>query len=163
MVAAAHRPEALIPVSRAYEFRSVWDVAEPPDRLWTTLQELLEQDDPMPWWDAVTVTDHRDDAIDLVARSAFGYRLRFTVHDLDLQPPRTMRFSSRGDLEGSALLTFAPAAAERTRLTIDWHVDVTRPWMVRSERVLRPAFEAAHGLVMRSGERRLNRWLARRG
>lgn len=149
-------------MGRAYEFRSVWDVAEPPDRLWRTLEELLETDDPMPWWDAVTVTAHRGEEIDLVARSAFGYRLRFTVHDLDLRPLETMAFRSRGDLEGHAQLEFTAAAAGRTRLTIDWHVDATPAWMVRGERVLRPVFVLAHDLVMRSGERRLNRWLARR-
>ena len=150
-------------MSRAYEFRSVWDVAQPPDELWATLRDLLEHDDPMPWWDAVSVTDHRGEEMDLVARSAFGYRLRFTVHELDLRPPWTMSFRSRGDLEGSALLSFAAGRTGRTRLTIDWHVDATRPWMVRSERVLRPVFVGAHGLIMRSGERRLNRWLERRG
>lgn len=149
--------------ARAYEFRSVWDIAEPPDRLWRTLEQFLEQDDPLPWWDAVSVTAHRGEEIDLVARSAFGYRLRFTVHDLDLQPTTRMRFHARGDLEGSADLDFAPGSPGRTLLTIDWHVDTTAPWMRRSERVLRPVFVLAHGLVMRSGERRLNRWLLQRG
>lgn len=148
---------------RAYEFRSVWDVAEPPDRLWRTLEQFLEQDDPLPWWNAVTVTAHRGEEIDLVARSAFGYRLRFTVYDLDLQPTTTMRFRSRGDLEGSAELDFAAGRPGRTDLTIDWHVDATAPWMRRSERLLRPLFETAHHLVMWSGERRLNRWLRQRG
>lgn len=149
-------------MTRAYEFRSDWDVAVPPAQLWRTLEQLLETDDPMPWWNAVTVTAHRGEEIDLVARSAFGYRLRFTVHELDLRPLETMAFRSRGDLEGHALLVFAPASAGRTRLTIDWHVDATPAWMVRGQRVLRPLFVLAHDLVMRSGERRLNRWLARR-
>lgn len=149
-------------MSHAYEFRSVWDVAQPPAQLWDTVQHLLERDDPLPWWSAVTVTGRRGEEIDLVARSAFGYRLRFTVHDLDLRHPDTMRFRSRGDLDGAALLTFAPGRVGRTRLTIDWHVDPTRRWMVRSQRALRPLFVVAHDLVMRSGERRFNRWLARR-
>lgn len=148
---------------RAYEFRSVWDVAEPPELLWHTLEQFLEQDDPLPWWDAVRVTAHRGEEIDLVAQSLFGYRLRFTVYDLDLEPTRSMRFRSRGDLEGAAELSFAPGHPGRTELTIDWHVDATATWMRRSEKVLRPAFVLAHDLIMRSGERRLNRWLLQRG
>ena len=150
-------------MGRAYEFRSVWDVAQPPDELWQTLHQLLETDDPLPWWDAVRVTEHRGEQIDLVARSAFGYRLRFTVDDLDLRPPHTMAFRSRGDLDGEALLVFRPGKPGRTRLEIDWHVDAPPRWMVRSAPVLRPVFVVAHDLVMRSGERRLNRWLAGRG
>ncbi|MTB87120.1 hypothetical protein H9L21_07860 [Aeromicrobium senzhongii] len=148
---------------RSYEFRSVWDVAEPPERLWHTLEQFLEQDDPLPWWDAVRVTAHHGEEIDLVARSVFGYRLRFTVYDLELEPTSAMRFRSRGDLEGSAALSFEPGRPGRTDLTIDWRVDATAPWMRRSERVLRPVFVLAHDLVMRSGERRLNRWLQQRG
>ncbi|MBC9225071.1 hypothetical protein GL325_01910 [Aeromicrobium sp. 636] len=148
---------------RSYEFRSVWDVAEPPERLWHTLEQFLEQDDPLPWWDAVRVTAHHGEEIDLVARSVFGYRLRFTVYDLELEPTSAMRFRSRGDLEGSAALSFEPGRPDRTDLTIDWRVDATAPWMRRSERVLRPVFVLAHDLVMRSGERRLNRWLQQRG
>ncbi|MCD9152858.1 hypothetical protein [Aeromicrobium duanguangcaii] len=149
--------------ARSYEFRSVWDVAEPPDLLWHTLEQFLEQDDPLPWWDAVRVTAHRGEEIDLVARSVFGYRLRFTVYDLELEPTSAMRFRSRGDLEGSAALSFEPGRPGRTDLTIDWHVDATAPWMRRSERVLRPVFVLAHDQVMKSGERRLNRWLQQRG
>lgn len=150
-------------MTRAYEFRSQWDVVVPPDLLWRTLEELLETDDPMPWWNAVTVTAHRGEEIDLVARSAFGYRLRFTLYDLDLRPMESMAFRARGDLEGQALLGFEPGESRRTRLKIDWHVDATPTWMVRAERVLRPVFVLAHDLVMRSGERRLNRWLVQRG
>lgn len=150
-------------VDLMYRFRSVWDVAEPPDRLWGTLEQLLTEPDPLPWWDAVRVVANRGEEIDLVARSAFGYRLRFTVYDLDLEPREHMRFRSRGDLTGSALLAFAPGEADRTRLTIDWHVDATVRWMQRSERLLRPVFVLAHGMIMRSGRRRLNRWLSQRG
>lgn len=146
-----------------YRFRSVWDVAEPPDRLWDTLEQLLSEPDPLPWWDAVRVSANRGEEIDLVARSAFGYRLRFTVFDLRLDPHERMRFRSRGDLTGSADLSFAPGGHGRTRLTIDWHVDATPAWMKRTERVLRPVFIWAHLLIMWSGRRRLNRWLARRG
>ncbi len=146
-----------------YRFRSVWDVIEPPERLWDTLEQLLAEPDPLPWWDAVQVTENRGEELDLVARSAFGYRLRFTVYDLDLQTGERMRFRSRGDLTGSADLAFAPGTAGRTCLTIDWHVEATVAWMRRTERFLRPVFVLAHGLIMWSGRRRLNRWLSQRG
>lgn len=146
-----------------YRFRSRWDVIVPPTELWDTFEGLLEQSDPLPWWGAVTATDNRDDEIDLVTRSHFGYRLSFTVHDLERHPKRTMRFASRGDLSGTAELDFGPGRPGRTLLTIDWHVEATPAWMRRTEPLLRPVFVLAHDLVMNSGERQLNRWLAQRG
>jgi len=149
-------------MARPYHFRTPWLVDQPRERLWRTLEVLLEQDDPMPWWGAVTVTARRGEEIDLEARSVFGYRLRFTVYDLRLEPARSMRFRSRGDLAGTACLTFADAEPGRTLLTIDWDVEATPRWMRRLDPALRPVFVLAHAVIMRTGRRRLNRWLASR-
>ncbi len=150
-------------MARSYHFRTTWLVDQAPEPLWDTLEDLLEQSDPMPWWHAVTVTGHRGDEFDLEARSAFGYRLRFTVHDLELDRPRSMRLRSRGDLEGNAVLDFSPGPDDLTRLDITWQVAATPRWMQRTDVILRPVFVLAHGLIMKTGERRLNRWLAARG
>lgn len=163
-------------MTRPYVFRTRWLVDEPPEPLWDTLEELLAQPDPMPWWGAVRVVGRgvdpgaagpgQGDVVHLEARSAFGYRLRFAVHDLELERPTAMRLNASGDLVGHAALAFAPVgpagSPRRTRLTIDWRVVATPAWMRRGHLLLRPVVVLGHGLIMRRGERRLNAWLATR-
>lgn len=142
-----------------YRFRSVWRLPRSREDLWDEIESLLRSQNPVPWWGAVTAVASRPDGYDLVARSCVGYRLRFTLHDLDLDRPTAMTFRSRGDLVGQAALAFADDGADRTRVTIDWRVDVTVDWMRRTEWMLRPVFVLAHTVIMASGERRLRRWL----
>lgn len=165
-MAASHRTHGRlspVPAARPYHFRNRWSVEQEREDLWDALEELLASDDPMPWWRSVRVVDHRGDELDLVASSVLGYRLAFTVHDLQLVRPTSIRLRSRGDLEGHAVLTFTPAGNAATHVDIEWNVAATRRWMQRLDPVLRPAFVLAHGVIMRTGQRRLNRWLAVRG
>ncbi|MFD1858540.1 hypothetical protein EHW97_09340 [Aeromicrobium camelliae] len=94
-----------------------------------------------------------------MAESGLGYRLRFSIDQLELNRPDTMTFRAAGDLVGRAVLRFVPFGRHRTLLLIEWDVDVTRPWMRRTDPVLRPVFGAAHAMVMSQGERRFRRWL----
>src|SRR5690606_31046513 len=64
-----------------------------------------------------------------------------------LHPARPRPRPSDGDdvplargLVGQAALAFADDGADRTRVTIDWRVDVTVDWMRRTEWMLRPVF-----------------------
>lgn len=146
-----------------YDFASTWLIECSRTQLWATLEEFLATDDPMPWWSAVRVQAHHGESIDLVTDSGFGYKLAFTVYDLCLARPDSMRFRATGDLVGTAHLDFYDRGLDRSQLDIGWHVEVTRRWMRISEPVLRPFFIVAHSLMMRRGERRLNIWLSGRG
>ncbi|WP_121794559.1 hypothetical protein [Aeromicrobium phragmitis] len=146
-----------------YEFRSRWELPVDRAHLWNVVETSLAADDPLPWWNLVQVVGRDDGALHLMARSGLGYRLRFTIDDLRLRRPGQMTFTSTGDLVGRAVLRFVPVGRRRTVLLIDWHVEVTRPWMRRTDVVLRPVFSAAHAVVMRRGERRLRRWLGESG
>lgn len=148
--------------ARRYHFRTRWRVEQGCEDLWDTLEQLLASDDPMPWWRSVRVVGHHGDELDLVANSVLGYRLAFTVYDLDLVRPTSIRLRSRGDLDGHAFLTFTPEGGATTRVDVEWNVAATRRWMQRLDPVLRPAFVLAHGVIMWTGQRRLNRWLAAR-
>ena len=149
---------------RPYTFVTTWRLDAPREAVWDEIEAGLAADDPVPWWGAVTATavGEVSGGYDLRARSAFGYRLDFRARDLVVERPDALRFRSVGDLEGTGDLWFADTPGGGTTLTITWDVVATRPWMVRAEPVLRPVFVVAHGLVMASGERRLNRWLNRR-
>lgn len=142
-----------------YAFRSRWDLPVERRRLWEVVQEALGAEDPIPWWGRVRVVGRDDGELHLVAESGLGYRLRFTIDQLELNRPDTMTFRATGDLVGRAVLRFVPVGRHRTLLLINWDVEVTRPWMRRTDAVLRPVFTAAHHVVMRQGERRLRRWL----
>src|SRR5690606_37481232 len=94
-----------------------------------------------------------------VAHSGLGYQLRFAVNELKLDRPSTMRFDVDGDVAGTGVLSFVPTGPRETTVVIDWNVRLTRRWMQRCDPVLRPVFVTAHRVVMRRGERRLQRWL----
>lgn len=147
------------PRARPYSFVSVWRAPVPRELLWRRMEEMIDRDDPVLWWGSVRVVARRADALDLEAVSALGYRLRFTVDELSLQPMDVMTLRSRGDLDGSARFTFLADGPENSRLRIEWNVIATRAWMRWTDPVLRPAFLAAHWLIMRHGERRLKDWL----
>lgn len=141
-----------------YRLRSVWKLDESPERLWTIALSALGWPDPLPWWPAMRILDHRGDELDLEARSGLGYRLRFTVHTIDVSTHRTLRFRARGDVEGGGVIDFR-SGQSGTELVIDWRVRPAAPWMRRLDWLLRPLFVVGHRRVMHAGESRLRRWL----
>jgi hypothetical protein len=143
-----------------YALVSTWTVACAREDLWVALDGLLASSDPMAWWPAVQVRDYDGTAMAVRVSSGLGYSLDFTMCDLDAQQPSSLTFTAVGDLRGSASVAFHEVGSKTTRMNIVWCVSTDRRWMRRSAWLLRPVFVAAHHLVMRKGERQLNRWLA---
>lgn len=146
-------------MARQYNLSTQWLVPRALTDVWQVMEYALQSDDPFGWWSAVEVVSHRGAAIDLVTRSPIGYSLHFTIADLQLTAPTSMRFTSAGDLEGDAELVFVARGEHQTELTIHWRVTATQRWMQRTEPLLRPVFRAAHWWTMRTGEQQFNRWL----
>lgn len=146
-----------------YELVSRWTVACSRDELWDALDQLLETADPMIWWPSLEVVSYDGDSMAVRTRSGLGYTLRFTLHDLEARRPESMTFSATGDLRGTGQVLFAGSGTGASVMNIAWRVATDRPWMRWTGWLLRPVFVAAHRLVMRQGERQLNRWLADRG
>lgn len=146
-------------VTSDYAFASRWTVARSRESLWDVLETLLDTDDPMVWWPSVHVEQYDGSSMSLRADSPFGYSLRFDVADLRAQRPDQLTFIAHGDLRGNGVVQFVAAGQATCHLDIDWKVSLDRVWMRRTSWLLRPLFRAGHSLIMRQGQRRLNRWL----
>ena len=140
-----------------FSFVTRWTFDHDRDHVWGVLNELVESDDPAAWWRSVSSSRPDEDSLQLVVRSVLGYRLRIRVHDLRITPPATMRFRADGDLVGRGVLTAVATGPGTTGLVVEWDVTVTRPWMRRTSRILRPGFVAAHHVVMWQARRQLGR------
>lgn len=146
-------------MSSEYQLVSQWSVARSREDLWDVLDEWLATDDPMVWWPSVHTESYDGDTLRLRARSVLGYALRFCLDDLTRRRPESLSFTSTGDLRGSGVVTFIEQGPSSCSMRIDWRVAVDRRWMRWTGWLLRPAFVAGHHLIMRQGERNLQRWL----
>lgn len=147
---------------RDYAFTSHWLVPATVEQCWDLCERSLTTG-VVPWWSAVRLEPRTTplapgDVVRLRVRSPWGYRLRVALTITDLCPPWTLAAVSDGDLVGRGSLRLAPdepSGGARTRLTWVWEVSLVRRWMRLASPVLRPAFAAAHAIVMRRGERGL--------
>ncbi len=145
-----------------YEFHSRWRVVCGREVLWDELEKLLVSADPMAWWGSVETTHYDGQNLTVRAASHFGYRLTFQLNDLRLDRPAQLTFDSAGDLRGSGHVAFVEVDGESSVMNIDWRVFADRGWMRWSGWLLRPVFVIGHHLIMRQGEKHLNRWVASR-
>lgn len=143
----------------AFDLVSRWSLPAARDVVWDAVDELLASDDPLAWWPSLRVDDYDGSVVRVQVRSAFGYRLRFTLTDLQASPPHALTFAATGDLRGRGRATFTDAGPRRCEVLIEWNVDTRRRWMRRTGWLLRPVFVAGHHLVMRQGRRHLTAWL----
>ena len=74
-----------------------------------------------------------------------------------LTPARSVDLVARGDLVGNGRIHFTDAAGGSTCITTHWQVTTTQRWMRVLALVLRPGFAVGHHVVMRRGERGLDR------
>ena len=159
-----------------YILPSCWRLDAAPEDIWAV---VAASDMSWPrWWPGCTleelsVPDDADtgspDALLLAStarlqfRAALGYRLSITIRPTAADHPHVIEFDAGGDLAGTGRIRLSPdaAAPHRTQMSIDWRVRPTRRWMRLLTPVARPVFTAAHSLLMRRGERGLQRELLR--
>ena len=164
-----------------YILPSCWLLDAGPEEIWAV---VASSDMSWPrWWPGCTLEDLSTssggpvpaaaegpggDALLLSAtarlqfRAALGYRLAITVRPTRAEFPEIIEFDAGGDLAGCGRIRLEPGPREGlTRMLIDWRVTPTRRWMRLLTPVARPAFTAAHGLLMRRGEKGLRRELQR--
>ncbi|MCQ1950063.1 hypothetical protein NNX28_09000 [Arthrobacter sp. zg-Y859] len=166
-----------------YILPSSWLLNATPEAVWETVASP-EMSWPR-WWPGCTLQDLATDpgadtadptsqllatTVRLRFRAALGYDLSITIQPTAAVRPRIIEFDAGGDLAGTGRIRLFPIAAAtpgnapddaaQTRMDIDWRVRPTRRWMRLLTPVARPAFAAAHSLLMRQGERGLRRELA---
>lgn len=151
---------------REYAFTSRWVVPAPVAHCWALLEESLRTGE-VPWWPAVRVVPLPvaptvGQVVRVEVRSPWGYRLHLALALTALTVPHLIAAESSGDLVGRGRLALEERGAAASALTWTWEVALTRPWMRIASPLLRPAFVAAHALVMRRGERGLREVIAER-
>ncbi|QES51013.1 polyketide cyclase [Streptomyces venezuelae] len=143
-----------------YRFRSVWDLAAPPARVYAVLERPLDY--PL-WWPQIreVTPDPADDRIGTaVFRSFLPYALRVTATERPADPARrVLEAALAGDLEGWVRWTVLPHGAGGTRVVYEQEVVVRQPLMRALAVPGRPFFRLNHALMMRSGRRGLAAWL----
>ncbi|MEU6876816.1 SRPBCC family protein [Streptomyces sp. NPDC046712] len=137
-----------------YRFRSVWQLAAPPDAVFA----VLERGEDYPrWWPQVReVVPVDDDTGTARFRSLLPYDLIVTVAARRRDPAAgVLEVELRGDLEGWARWTLKGTDGSGTRAVYEQEVEVTSPLMRRLAVPGRPVFRVNHALMMRAGRRGL--------
>lgn len=153
----------------AYSFASTWSIDASVDACAAAFAEMFTSSDERPskaWWPGVRVERAPvhiavGEQVLLSVRSPLGYRLRVDLTVTAWQPGRAIAARSVGDLSGHGSITLRARAADAASVTILWNVETERTWMTKTSFLLRPAFSAAHGWVMRAGARGLREAVAR--
>lgn len=150
-----------------YAFTSVWTIAAPRDVTWA----FLESPDQRwtDWWPGLRSVqlDRSDGLLGSTAsclwRSPWGYTVRVALEVVELDPARRVGLVAHGDLVGRGSVLFADHRDGGTRVTTRWEVRTTPRWMRLLAPLLRPVFAVGHHVVMRNGERGLDRALGTSG
>jgi uncharacterized protein YndB with AHSA1/START domain len=148
-----------------YDFTSVWTIAASRGDTWA----FLEAPDQRwaDWWPGLRSVDldRTDGLLGSTARcrwrSPWGYRVGVDLRVESIDPARRVDLVADGDLVGRGRVIFDDLADGGTRVTTHWHVATTPGWMRLLAPVLRPVFSFGHHVVMRRGERGLDRALRR--
>lgn len=147
----------LRPVSGTFSFRDAWAVSAPLE----VVRELLVDLGRYPsWWPEVrAVARLSDDEAFVVCRSVLPYDLELVLTALRRDPER-LETAMSGDLRGTARWTLTEAGGRGTLVEFGQDVVVTRPWLARAARLVRPALVWNHDRMMTSCLRGLGEHLA---
>ena len=136
-----------------YRFRSVWQLAAPPDAVYA----VLEDAGGYPrWWPQVREVVPVDEVTGTARfRSVLPYDLVVTLAARRREPvARVLEVDLGGDLEGWVRWTLT-GHRSGTRAVYEQEVEVRNPLMRRFAVPGRPLFLATHALMMRGGRRGL--------
>jgi hypothetical protein len=156
---------------RLFDLSSTWHLPAPPQHVWAIIADI---DMSWPqWWPHCNFaaplsrteakTHSQEDVLKatmayLNFKAALGYTLTISIHPTDVVAPREIDFDAGGHLHGTGRVTLIPEKqGEATRMDIEWRVRPTQRWMNVLTPVATPAFDFAHGLMMRQGEKGLTR------
>jgi uncharacterized protein YndB with AHSA1/START domain len=146
-----------------YRFLTTWLVEAPCERVWDVIEDAARWPE---WWRGVVRVNELDPGgpgrvgarFEIEWRSRLPYPLgfEFTVDAVD--PPRSMKGTARGELDGRGHWRLFEQDGV-TAVVYDWQVATTRRWMNLLAPVARPVFEYNHDVVMGWGGEGLARRL----
>ncbi|MCI0521511.1 MAG: SRPBCC family protein [Chloroflexi bacterium] len=142
-----------------YHFFTTWDIEAPVETVWQTIQDGRHYPD---WWKYVaSVKVIEAAAADGTGgkylwkwKTALPYTLSVEMSVTEYAPPHTIESQARGELVGVGRWELKPMDGF-TRVTYDWRVGTTKPWMNLLAPLARPAFSWNHNVLMDEGGRAL--------
>jgi ribosome-associated toxin RatA of RatAB toxin-antitoxin module len=144
--------------SSRYTFRSTWLLDADPDRVFQTLADVETYPD---WWPQVRGGHRIDDMSgQIVCRSLLPYDLTFVATRVVEDPTtRVLRATLHGDLNGTSQWSICPDGSG-TVAVFDEDVTVGNSLIRAAGLAARPVLRYNHDLMMRAGERGLQRHFA---
>ena len=147
-----------------YEFLTTWRIDAPLDRVWTAIEDA----DTWPqWWkgvlSVVKLEAGDENGVGSIRRTTWKSLLPYTLElDSDVirvERERYIEARAFGELDGVGIWHFMPDGDSQTRVDYDWRVKTTKPWMNTLAPIARPFFRWNHNVIMKWGEKGLNRRL----
>jgi uncharacterized protein YndB with AHSA1/START domain len=142
-----------------YHFFTTWDLEAPIEAVWEVIGDPLRYPS---WWKYVANVT----AIEPSPPGGSGglyryhwktvllYSLSFEMRHTRHEPPHLMEGVAKGELDGVGLWELHQMDGF-TRVTYDWRVSTTKPWMNLMAPIGRPAFSWNHDKIMQEGGRAL--------
>lgn len=142
-----------------YHFFTTWDLEAPIQTIWEAINDPLHYSS---WWKYVeSVTEIEPSPPGGAGglylyrwKTALPYSLSFKTRHTRSEPPYLAEGTAKGELEGVGLWELKEMDGF-TRVTYDWRVRTTKPWMNLLAPLARPAFSWNHDKIMREGGRAL--------
>lgn len=138
-----------------YMFETRWVLTAPVGRVF----ELLEHPEEFSsWWPSVKKSTllHAGDPDGLGARAAYsvrsplGYTMRFETRAVEIERPRRIHATVRGDLIGTGTYLLE-STDDKTHVRFNWYVSTAKPWMSSFAGFAKPLLAWSYHSVMRQG------------
>jgi hypothetical protein len=149
-----------------YRFLTSWLLECERERAWEVLQDAVRWPE---WWRGVVSVDELDPGGEnhvggryrIAWRSRVPYPLEFEFGVDEVESPRLMAGTARGELEGTGRWRLFEENGV-TAVLYEWNVATTKPWMNLVAPLARPIFAWNHDVVMGWGGHGLARRLGAR-
>ncbi len=149
-----------------YRFLTSWLLECERERAWEVLQDAVRWPE---WWSGVVSVDELDPGGEnhvggryrIAWRSRVPYPLEFEFGVDEVESPRLMAGTARGELEGTGRWRLFEENGV-TAVLYEWNVATTKPWMNLVAPLARPIFAWNHDVVMGWGGHGLARLLGAR-
>jgi Polyketide cyclase / dehydrase and lipid transport len=141
-----------------YKFHSEWFVRASPDVVYAILEEVAHYPE---WWPQVKrMTELDERRFEFVARSFLPYDIRSIANQSAKDPrKRVLEVSLEGDLTGFSRFTIHPQGLG-THIDYEQEVTLNKPLLNVLAPVAKGFFRANHGMMMRGGQRGLQKYAA---